>query len=1004
MGLFDNAFNNLGDLGGSAWEGFTDLTGLDNIINDIINDPLEDIQEEFGDITEPTWTDGITGKLESVSKIGGIPIIYGSRKIAGIKVYKELLTTTGTDSTWGTSYISGEDWYEVFVLCEGGNKGIGGISGVYFNGDFTAATASSSAQYLGTSNTGGWVTSKTLADANMVITTTATNGTRENATAEYGKNEFSTVTDLEWTASDVSGEKNKLQNLCAVYVKYSITDNQDNKVRNLPRLHFKVNGIRCRNNADQEVHTMNPAWILRDYLTDTIYGCGISDSEIDKPSFNTCSGICDQVNNSEKRHECNLILNSANPVLNNIKQILKTCDGKLTWEAGKYKMHIDDTYSSAVAITLNTDNIIGGINVRGVSKKDKANQVTAEFANEDDNYNMSTVSYPDKTAESSIYNQFLTTEDGGTPLKKKVTLNGVTGWDQARYLCKLACYKSRYNMGVTLRCTSEALDLGVGDVVGLTHTSTGWTNKQFIVNSVNILNDCTVGLALREYEASTYTWSDSTAPTLGNNTELPDAITVIAPTNLSFTESIYSSMGSSGKRIRVQLRWSASTDFYKEAYEIAYKKSSDSVWIPSGETIAEVGYLSDFEKGQFDFRVRARNTNNVYSTWLTLPNQIVSGITEAPEDVSNFGVSVEAQQSVLSWDAPLSSDLQSAGRIQIRKLEGDAVNWNNATFLANASANTSSATLSLFSTDEGYYVAKWIDSEGNESVNYAKVGVDPTQVRRVRLSTVQEHVNLASQSATNKGWSGTLSDLELGRESDTEGYYVQFENLGLWDSFTSNIDTWIYVDSRGGHKTEGNYTTAVMDLGAVYDVNVGTQRVATTQVVAGTDLIDSWSVSPTLEASVDNRPLWDGTTDLALITTSVRTTQQDPASGSATWTDYNVFTNAKYKARGFQVKASLKSNASTGDTGGTQFKFLEMKTNFDLSERDELGQKTSSTPAFTYTNRFYEAPTLIITPMNQGGGDYFTITSATATGATVTFYNSSNNVVTRNYTYLARGY
>ena len=38
MGLFDNAFNNLGDLGGSAWEGFTDLTGLDNIINDIIND------------------------------------------------------------------------------------------------------------------------------------------------------------------------------------------------------------------------------------------------------------------------------------------------------------------------------------------------------------------------------------------------------------------------------------------------------------------------------------------------------------------------------------------------------------------------------------------------------------------------------------------------------------------------------------------------------------------------------------------------------------------------------------------------------------------------------------------------------------------------------------------------------------------------------------------------------------------------------------------------------
>ena len=999
MGLFDNTIGNISNFGGDVWGGFTDITGLDDLINDLLNDPLEDIQNEFGDITEPTWTYGITGKLEAVSKIGGIPIIYGTRKIAGIKLYKELLSTTGTDSTWGTSYISGEDWYEVFVLCEGGVKGIGSVSGIYVNGDFNSSTALLDS---GTGNTAGWRTTKTL--ANFVITTTATTGTRDNTTDEYGKNFFSTITDLEWTASDVSGEKNKLQNLCGVYVKYSITNNQDNKVRNLPRLHFKVNGVKCRNNSDSYVHTMNPAWILRDYLTDTRYGCGVPDSEIDKPSFNTCAGICDQVNNGEKRHECNIIINSANPVLNNIKQILKTCDGKLTWEAGKYKMHIDDTFSGSVALTLNTDNIIGGINVRGVSKKDKANQVTAEFANEDDNYNMATVSYPDKTAESSIYNQFLTTEDGGTPLKKKVTLNGVTGWDQARYLCKLACYKSRYNMQVNVRVTSEGLDLGVGDVVGLTHTSTGWTNKKFIVNSVNILNDCTVGLALREYEASTYSWSDSTAPSLGNDTELPDAITVIAPTNLSFTESVYSSMGSSGKRIRVNLRWSASTDFYKEAYEISYKKSSDTVWIPSGETITEVGYLNDFEKGKFDFRVRARNSNNVYSSWLTLSNQIVSGITEAPVDVSNFGVSVEAQQAVLSWDQPENIDLTSGGRIQIRKLEGANVNWNQASFLANASGSSSSVSTSLFSTDEGYYVAKWIDSEGNESVNYAKVGVDPNQIQRIRMKIVQEHVAVAQQTATNKGWSGTFSNLELGRQSDSEGYYVQFENLGLWDSFTSLIDTWVFVDSRGGHKTNGDYTTAVMDLGAVYDVNVSTQRVATTQVVAGNDRIDEWHQEPTLEASVDNRPLWDGTTDLATITTRLRATQQDPASGSATWTDYNVFTNAKYKARGFQVKATLNSNASTGDTGGTQFKFLEMKTNFDLSERDELGQKTSSTPAFTYTNPFYQAPTLVITPSNLASGDYFTVTSSSATGATVTFFDSGNNTVTRNYTYLARGF
>ena len=53
----------------------------------------------------------------------------------------------------------------------------------------------------------------------------------------------------------------------------------------------------------------------------------------------------------------------------------------------------------------------------------------------------------------------------------------------------------------------------------------------------------------------------------------------------------------------------------------------------------------------------------------------------------------------------------------------------------------------------------------------------------------------------------------------------------------------------------------------------------------------------------------------------------------------------------------MESHVPTGSLGGVQFKWYKLTTNFDLFERDELGQK-ASTPAsnaFTYADQFYNA-------------------------------------------------
>jgi hypothetical protein len=45
-----------------------------------------------------------------------------------------------------------------------------------------------------------------------------------------------------------------------------------------------------------------------------------------------------------------------------------------------------------------------------------------------------------------------------------------------------------------------------------------------------------------------------------------------------------------------------------------------------------------------------------------------------------------------------------------------------------------------------------------------------------------------------------------------------------------------------------------------------------------------------------------------------------------------------------------------------------------------------------------------VTAQNMQAGDYFQITGVTSTGFTISFYDSSANPITRNFTWSATGY
>lgn len=64
----------------------------------------------------------------------------------------------------------------------------------------------------------------------------------------------------------------------------------------------------------------------------------------------------------------------------------------------------------------------------------------------------------------------------------------------------------------------------------------------------------------------------------------------------------------------------------------------------------------------------------------------------------------------------------------------------------------------------------------------------------------------------------------------------------------------------------------------------------------------------------------------------------------------------------------------------------------------------SSTFTVTFTDAFYDAPTINITPLNLATGDYFTLSSVTSTDYQVAFFNSGGDLVSRQFTHTSVGH
>jgi len=565
------------------------------------------------------------------------------------------------------------------------------------------------------------------------------------------------------------------------------------------------------------VYSNNPALCIRDYLTNNRYGKGVPLSAIDDTAFIAAANDCDESvtfypgGGSGKIFECNAVLQTDETLFSNIEKMLMGCRGFLPYNQGYYSLIIDKSRSSVFAFDKET--IVGGISIKGETKENKFNRVLVKFANPVVDYQPDQAVWPE--AGSTEESNFLA-EDNGTLLVEELTLDTITNFYAARDLARVILKRSRNALRTSFKATSEALQLSVGDVVTVTHETPGWDAKPFQVEAILLNYDGTCDVSLLEYDSTIYTYDLSAEQKVYPDTSLPNPFIVAPPTDLAVVSTtVVADDGTLLPSLRIN--WTGSADSFVSQYEVQYQRGSAiidfgsisdeydvsenyglisdaaSILVDYGsidEPIAtdEPDYNSTFvattqyilkgitPSANYNIRVRAVNDFGVKSNFIT-----ISGLAEGDIDPPGIPDSIVASGSLreitISWAPPTDPDYS-----HVEIWENSVNNFSTATKVAIAGGDYFSRTGLGYNVLK-YYWLKSVDYSGNIS---GESSVTSATTLFVDTDSFSQEVNNLFSEAGAYGIE-PVSSLPATGDFDGQIKYNTTENkLYRWDSATSS--------------------------------------------------------------------------------------------------------------------------------------------------------------------------------------------------------------------------
>ena len=819
-----------------------------------------------------------------------------------------------------------------------------------------------------------------------------------------------------------------------------------------------------------KVWCSDPAWILFDLLTNVRYGLGdhITEAQLDKYAFYSASVYCsalvdDGAGGQEPRFSCNTILQArqdAYEVINSLTSVMRSIS---YWNAGS--LTISQDRPTDPSYLFNLSNIgSGGFSYSGTSLKTRATVVSVSY------FDMENQELDFETVED------VAAKNKYGVLHKKITGFGCSSRGQAARLGRFLLFEEQ-NSTETINFTtglSEGVIVRPGQVIEVSDpvraglrrggriksaTTTTVTVDNTDDTDLDATNNPTLSVVLSDgsVESKSVTGISGAVITIDSSTPFSSApnansIWILQNTTLqtsqwrvvSVTEdkdnyAIIGTAYNSGKFAFIEdgstlpvrnvtilnaLKDAPTIDsatqfFYVEDQKAKVKIILDYQAVPgvsqyqvqyrkdNGNFVSTIVNGTDFtifdaSEGDYEFRVFSLNAALETSAEPSTLTKTFSGKTAVPGDVT--GVSAEQTGGFvrLKWNKSTDLDVTHGGFVYIRhdssRTDGTGTFENAVDLIEAVPGNSTEAVVPAIT---GEYILKFQDDggrfssgEGSAVVTIADTSTSLlVQTRREDLDTPKFQgvkVNTAVDEATDA---------------------LNLAGVGLFDdiggSITGTFDDVASLDDIGGSAPSGTYDFKdTLDLGAIFSLDL--VRHFKTEGFFPSDLFDARQSAFPTTGNFDGTEAND--VDAQLF---VRRTQDDPTSGSPTYTSFEPFSSGTFKARGFQFRTVLTSTDPDQDIRVFQLGYTakiearqEIKTNITQS---------AAATAYTFDNTFFTGtaallgansnlPSVNITAQNLASGDYFEITNLSGTGFTIDFKNSSNASIGKNFSYTAVGF
>ena len=362
-----------------------------------------------------------------------------------------------------------------------------------------------------------------------------------------------------------------MPNVAYLYVELKY--NRDESVTGLTsKLGAEVDGKLVRTFSGSTLssgtsYSNNPSECLLDYLTSTVYGCGdvMSDSDLDLDSFISHKTFCDTLithtdkdgnSTTGKRYTTNGFINTFDERDLNVSDLVVSSQSIFSYNLGKFQVVSDTTGSSVMS--FNPDNMYGDVTIVNDGFNSALNKMNISFSSYDQKYQDDQV-FLNLASNQKSYNEPELVQD----TRFKFVNNNI----MAERIGHIIVKKSRDNLIVSFKTDTRALQLQVTDIISVTNSTYGFTNKLFKINSIteNEMNDGGVSgylITAQEYNADAYAEEALTEFQTAPNTNLANPRNFGAITNLTAISS-----DTDSTTPFVQLQWTVPTGL-TETFEI----------------------------------------------------------------------------------------------------------------------------------------------------------------------------------------------------------------------------------------------------------------------------------------------------------------------------------------------------------------------------------------------------------------------------------------------------